>query len=147
MIGTTAIDEHLKKAEKLSDMVAWYESHDMVVRKFILDLIRIKQLKQEGIDQNENIIGLYSQLTELLSGGRKKAGTPFTLYDTGEFYRSMFILVMKDSIIIDANYSKMADQDWWSIDILGLTESNLDLYAEMVKKNYVKYARKILGLN
>ena len=119
MIGTTAIDEHLKKAEKLSDMVAWYESHDSVVRKFILDLIRIKQLRQEGIDQNENVIGLYSQLTELLSGGRKKAGTHFTLYDTGEFYRSMFVLVMKDSIIIDANYSKMTDQDWWSIDILG----------------------------
>ena len=41
----------------------------------------------------------------------------------------------------------MTDQDWWTIDILGLTQKNLELYAQMVKENYIKYARRILGVN
>jgi len=90
---------------------------------------------------------LYSRATEIISNGRKKAGDPFTLYDTGQFYRSMFIVVLKDSILIDADYTKMQDQDWWSINILGLTEKNLDIYAEMVRQNYIKYARRILDLD
>tara|TARA_R110000744_G_scaffold97622_1_gene188612 strand:+ start:5281 stop:5724 length:444 start_codon:yes stop_codon:yes gene_type:complete len=146
MIGNTAIDEHLKKAQRLSDSEAWFEAHNSSVKKIILDLIRESQLRSKGIDENENIIGFYSRTSEIISNGRKKAGTPFTLYDTGEFYRSMFIVVLKESILIDANYTKMQDQNWWSIDILGLTEKNLDVYAEMVKQNYIKYARRILGI-
>lgn len=147
MIGKTAIDEHLVKARRLSDSEAWFETHSNSVKKIILDLIRESQLRSKGIDQNESIIGFYSRATEIISNGRKKQGTPFTLYDTGEFYRSMFIVVLKESITIDANYTKMQDQDWWTIDILGLTEKNLDVYAQMVRQNYIKYARRILGLN
>jgi|TARA_R110001592_G_scaffold123644_1_gene331780 hypothetical protein len=147
MIGQTAIDEHLLKAQRLSDSEAWFEAHNSSVKKIILNLIRESQLRSKGIDENEKIIGLYSRATEIISNGRKKAGDPFTLYDTGQFYRSMFIVVLKDSILIDADYTKMQDQDWWSINILGLTEKNLDIYAEMVRQNYIKYARRILGIN
>lgn len=147
MIGQTAIDEHLLKAQRLSDSEAWFEAHTGSVKKIILNLIRESQLRSQGIDENEKIIGFYSRATEIISNGRKKAGDPFTLYDTGQFYRSMFIVVLKDSILIDADYTKMQDQDWWSINILGLTEKNLDIYAEMVRQNYIKYARRILGIN
>lgn len=147
MIGQTAIDEHLLKAQRLSDSEAWFDSHSSSVKKIILNLIKESQLRSKGIDENEKIIGLYSRATEIISNGRKKAGDPFTLYDTGQFYRSMFIVVLKDSILIDADYTKMQDQDWWSINILGLTEKNLDIYAEMVRQNYIKYARRILGIN
>ena len=146
MIGKTEIDEHLKRALLLDDGIAWIEANTDKVKKEILDLIRDDQL-YEGVDEDDDIIGYYSYWTELLSNGRKKQGEPYNLKDTGQFYRSMFVKVLKDSIIIDADFEKMEDQDWWSIGILGLTEENLDIYADMVKKNFILYARRILELN
>lgn len=146
MIGQTDIDEHLKKALLLDDSVAWFESHTKDLKKEILDYIRDDQL-YEGVDEDDDIIGYYSFWTEILSDGKKKQGEPYNLKDTGQFYRSMFVKVLKDSIIIDADFEKMEDQDWWSIGILGLTEENLDIYADMVKNNFILYARRILELN
>ena len=147
MIGSTAIDDHLKKATLLSDSEAWFEAHTPQLKKDLLDLIRVMQLTLDGVDMNNDIIGVYSLLTDILTGGRKQYGTPYTLDDTGEFYRSMYVTVLQDSILIDADYQKMQDQSWWSIDILGLTDQNLEFYAEMVKENFIKYARRILDLN
>lgn len=147
MIGQTKIDEHLKNALLLDDSIAWIESHTKEVKKSILNLIRKKQLYDQGIDENKNIIGTYSPLTEQISGGRKKAGSPYTLLDTGEFFNSMYVKVLQDSIYIDADYQKMEDQNWWSVSILGLTEENLDKYAEMVKENFILYARRVLELD
>ena len=147
MIGNTLIDEHVRKATQLSDAEAWIEAHTEQLKKDLLDLIRINQLREQGINEFEQIIGTYSFVTHLLSGGRKQAGDPFTLEDTGDFYRSMYVNVLNDSIIINADYEKMQDQTWWSESILGLTEENLGKYAEMVKENYVQYVRKTLGLD
>jgi len=147
MIGNTLIDEHVRKATQLSDAEAWIEAHTEQLKKDLLDLIRINQLREQGINEFEQIIGTYSFVTQLLSGGRKQAGDPFTLEDTGDFYRSMYVNVLNDSIIINADYEKMQDQTWWSESILGLTEENLGKYAEMVKENYVQYVRKTLGLD
>tara|TARA_R100000951_G_scaffold14390_1_gene11306 strand:+ start:748 stop:1191 length:444 start_codon:yes stop_codon:yes gene_type:complete len=147
MIGQTEIDEHLKKALLLDDSIAWLDSHTNEVKKMILDYIRNDQLFDEGIDSNEQIIGTYSYWTEVLSNGKKRMGEPYTLKDTGQFYRSMYVKVLNDSILIDADYTKMEDKNWWSIDILGLTEENLEKYAEMVKKNFILYARRVLELD
>lgn len=147
MIGETAIDKHLKRTKLLFDSVAWLDAHSSQVKEDILNLIRESQLMAEGVDEDNQIIGTYSFMTELISGGRKQEGDPYNLNDTGEFFRSMYIKVLADSIVIDANYAKMEDQDWWSIGILGLTQENLDKYAEMVKENYILYARKILELD
>ena len=146
MIGETEIDEHLKKALLLDDSIAWIEAHTKEVKKEILDLIRNEQL-YKGVDEDDDIIGYYSYWTELLSNGRKKQGEPYNLKDTGDFYRSMFVKVLQNSIVIDADFEKMEDQDWWRIGILGLTEENLEVYAEMVKNNFILYARRILELN
>jgi len=147
MIGETAIDKHLKKTKLLFDSVAWLDAHTPQVKEDVLNLIREAQLMAEGVDENNEIIGTYSYMTEVISGGRKQEGDPYNLNDTGEFFRSMYIKVLADSIIIDANYQKMEDKDWWSISILGLTQENLDKYAQMVKENYIKYARKVLELD
>lgn len=66
------------------------------VDKFENDLIKeiessdsIKELQEmqwdKGQDSDGNVLGLYSKATEILSFGRKKAGTPFDLDDTGDF--------------------------------------------------------------
>lgn len=147
MIGQTKIDEHLKKALLLEDSIAWFESHTDEVKKDILNLIRFDQLFERGINEDEDIIGTYSQLTEELSGGRKKAGSPYTLLDTGQFFNSMYIKVLQDSILINGDSQKMEDKKWWSISILGLTEENLNEYAEMVKENFIIYTRRVLELD
>jgi hypothetical protein len=147
MIGQTAIDEHLRNSKVLFDSVAWLEAHNEQLKKDILNLIRIKQLKDKGVDENDQVIGYYSAVTDMITRGRKAEGDHYTLDDTGEFFRSMYVVVLTDSIVIEANYSKMQDQEWWSTDILGLTEQNKNWYAQMVKENFIKYARKILQLN
>jgi hypothetical protein len=147
MIKGTEIELHLQKAIELSDTIAWFDAHSDEVKDSILDLIRQEQLFEEGIDEEGQIIGYYSRLTEELSGGSKKAGDPYTLKDTGQFYRSMVVKVLNDSIVIDANYTKMEDQKWWKIGILGLTEDNLEKYAEMVRENFILYAREVLDIN
>lgn len=147
MIGNTNIDIHLKKAVLLDDSIAWIDAHSDEVKEEILNLIRDEQLMEEGVDANNDIIGTYSYLTEVLSGGRKRMGDPYNLNDTGAFFRSMFIKVLSDSILIDADSAKMEDQNWWSVDILGLTEENLDTYAKMVKENFILYARRVLELD
>ncbi len=147
MIGKTAIDVHLKKTRLLVDSVAWLDAHTPQVKEDVLNLIREAQLMDKGVDEDNQIIGTYSFMTELISGGRKQEGDPYNLNDTGASFRSMYIKVLKDSIIIDADSQKMEDQDWWSISILGLTQENLQLYADMVKENFILYARRLLELD
>lgn len=147
MIGKTAIDYFLKNNNMLIDAEAWFESHDREVKDMIIKLIQDKQLIESGVDSEGRVIGYYSYWTEIISEGRKQEGDPYNLEDTGEFFMSMFIKVLADGIIINADYAKMQGQDWWDLNILNLTEENLTKYVEKIKENYIIYARKVLGLD
>lgn len=147
MIGKTPIDLHLKRALLLNSAKAWIEANTDELRELIVNLIRYNQLTEEGVNSEGNIIGYYSQMTEILSEGRKKRGEPYDLNDTGEFFRSMYVQVLADSIVVNADYAKMEDQNWWNINILNLTDENLEVYIEEIKQNYVKEARRILELD
>ena len=147
MIGKTAIDVLLSENVLLIDKVAWFQANNKEVKETVVKLIQEGQLIAEGVDSTGNVIGYYSAFTEILSGGRKREGDPYTLEDTGEFFRSMFVQVLADSIKINADYAKMNDKDWWDLNILNLTEENLTKYVEKIKENYIIYARKVLGLD
>jgi len=147
MIGKTAIDLHLKRALLLDSAKAWIEANTEELRELIVNLIRYNQLTEQGVNSEGDIIGTYSYWTEVLSGGRKQEGDPYDLNDTGEFFRSMYVKTLSDSIVINADYTKMEDQNWWNINILNLTDENLEVYIEEIKANYVKEARRILELD
>jgi len=147
MIGKTPIDLHLKRALLLDSAKAWIEANTDKLRELIVNLIRYNQLTEQGVNSEGDIIGTYSYTTELLSEGRKKRGEPYDLNDTGEFFRSMYVQVLADSIVVNADYAKMEDQNWWNINILNLTDENLEVYIEEIKQNYVKEARRILELD
>jgi hypothetical protein len=147
MIGKTPIDLHLKRALLLDSAKAWIEANTDELRELIVNLIRYNQLTEQGVNSEGDIIGTYSYTTELLSEGRKKRGEPYDLNDTGEFFRSMYVQVLADSIVVNADYAKMEDQNWWNINILNLTDENLEVYIEEIKANYVKEARRILELD
>lgn len=141
----TKVGKVLQNAKLLNEAAAWIEAiTPQLQTKIVRDWIQEDQLYKRGIDENGDIIGFYSVATENISKGRKKAGTPFTLYDTGEFYRSMFVSALSDSIIIDGNSTKMEGQLWWGEEILGLTDENLEKLILEVKESYINYARRIL---
>jgi hypothetical protein len=147
MIGNTPIEQQLRLATKLDDAKTWFDVHTNDIKNLILELIRQKQLWEKGVDKFNEIIGLYSPVTESINP-EKVAGTPFTLKDSGFFYRSMFITVLKDSILIEADAKDMEGQRWWKEqNILGLTEQNMNIYVENLRAKYIKYTRLILGIN
>lgn len=134
----------------LSDKVAWLESMDPATRRFIIQMIQKDQLTDKGVDEDGDILGLYSRATEILSGGKKPEGDPYNLNDSGEFYRSMAVLVNPDSILIDGDTDKMESEDWWKMNnisaekVLGLTDANMTKLAERLEEKYIEYARKTL---
>lgn len=142
----TKLDNLLNNGKMLSDAVVWYDYFTVKNRLFILDLIRIKQLKEQGIDKDGDVIGTYSFATELISSGEKQEGDPYTLEDTGEFYKSMFITVYRDAFEVNANANKKDTNlfDAYGTGIVGLTKENTAVLMVELKKHYYNYVKKIL---
>lgn len=53
--------------------------------------IQREQWAIEGADVHGHTIGFYKKLTEELTGGRKKAGEPYDLKDTGDFWQKTYL--------------------------------------------------------
>lgn len=148
----TRLGKTLNRTRLLSDKVAWYQSFDTILKNKILDWVRYDQL-MKGVDENDQIMGLYSEVTEIINPS-KQAGTPYTLYDTGEFYRSLFMVILLDSFIIDGDDEKIDDSgdvtrlfDWLGNGIVGLNEkSRAKLKKELIIK-FNKYVRDILQID
>lgn len=137
----------LRRGRTLGDAAAWLAAFTPQNKKQLLDWIRYDQLRNKGVNADGEIIGYYSRATEIISQGRKKTGEPFTLEDTGQFYRSLFVVVLTDALIIDGDVEKFKDQNWYNDKIIGLTDENFTKLIEMVKTEFVDYARKILFRN
>lgn len=149
-IGKSKLDELINRALTLSEATAWLNSFDSATKKDILDWIRIEQLTNKGVDKNDEIIGYYSFATEKITKGRKRAGDPYDLFDSGDFYKSMYITVLQDSILIDANsstFTEMQKQDWFRNEILGLTDESMDKLKNKIKEKYIEYVRKVLQID
>lgn len=56
----------------------------------VIDIQR-QQWGDDGKDSKGSVIGFYKKKTEELSGGRKIAGTPWTLNNTGDFWSRTFL--------------------------------------------------------
>ncbi|MBU3660998.1 MAG: hypothetical protein FGM14_14070 [Flavobacteriales bacterium] len=145
MIEQTPIYQLLLRTRALKNSVAWYDAfrNSSNLKGQILDWIRNDQLRENGIDEFGNVIGYYSSLTSQINP-KKKFNTHYTLEDTGDFYKSMFIRVFYDAITINANADKMEDKEWWSNSILGLTDENLSKFVDKLRDQYILYARRIL---
>lgn len=143
----TLLGDKLKKAAKLSESLAWLEAFDQALMNTIIKWIQEDQL-QQGIDEDGDIIGLYSDFTESLNP-EKIAGTPYTLDDTGDFYRSMYVVVLKDSIIIEANPTKGNDNLFFKYGdgIIGLTEESMGKLQEEIRKKYIQFVKDALEID
>ncbi len=143
-IGNTKLHQLIKNIKGLNDLVAWYSIFDGETKVKILDLIREDQLRQKGVNAEGDVIGFYSYTTELISNGEKQEGTPYTFYDTGEFYRSMYMVILSDSVVFEADPMKGDDNlfDKYGSNILNLTTQSREKMKEFLIKNYRDYVRK-----
>lgn len=138
------ITRNAQKIQESKILVEIYLESD--VQQFILDLNRYAQLFNEGINIKDEPIGYYSQRTEEITGGRKKAGTPYTLKDTGDFYSTFGIkLNVEGDVWIVANTIK-DDNDLLNIDkdILGLTVNSTNELIEKITPLFIQGTKEQL---
>jgi len=147
MLEKTPAYKILKNASLLNDAVAWFDifKNNYDLKAEIVRMITEDQLFQQGVDGNDRIIGYYSPTTEQLSRGRKKAGKPYTLFDTGEFYRSIFVVTLYDSLVIKGDSTRFENQRWFRDEIVKLSDENLTIFVdELLRDKYIKYVKRIL---
>lgn len=145
-IGNSKLHEMVRRRRLLSDSLVWFNAFDTDLKRQIVEWITQDQLKEKGIDADGDVIGYYSQVTEFINP-TKKFNTHYTLYDTGSFYRSIFIQVLSDRIVPNATsetYRKMQDKDWFTDRILNLTDENIQLLKMELKDKYIAAVRKVL---
>ena len=141
-----------------TDLIALKNQEDKIF-KLVLDNRFIKELithlntdEQLGKDKVDSLgahLGTYSHATEVISKGQKKAGAFINLNDTGAFWDSWKVQVKKALIEIDANPFKEDTNlfDEYGIDVLGLTDTNLQILINEATKLYIQYYRKNLPIN
>ena len=104
------------------------------IRKFEKHLAdeNVDVIFNESKDVFGSPIGFYSKGTESITGGRKKAGQPFDLKETGEFLEKVFANVEKESIFFDTSDDKRQDvlSNLLSRDIFGLSDDRLNKFLE-----------------
>lgn len=151
----TVLGHLLNSAQlRLSEQFFWRKTFsDPLFRKWILDKIRQDQLFKKGIDQDGDIIGYYSEFTEMMNP-EKKAGTHYTLKDTGEFYESMIIYIYTNYIEIDADPWKENDNGEkenlfykYTEAIIGLTDEHMGQLALEVLRRYQIEIMRTLSVN
>lgn len=147
-VMNTEIGQLLKRVKVLKDAIAWIKAIDTKEKELIIKAIH-EQL-QEGIDEDGDNMGYYSLMTERITKGRKQQGDPYTLEDTGAFYRSMFVEVALDSFFIDGQAQKSPIDNLFAKfgeGIVGLTPLNLDKLVNRLQIKYIKYVREVLQIN
>jgi hypothetical protein len=124
-MGLDRIYKNLLGVDTVEIMVETLEELD----KFMSDLNR-EQLIQGKLSTGDDITPDYTETTvflkEKFGTGLGKITDNVTLYDTGNFHKSIFAEVFPDEVIIDATDGKLDDlESKYSKDILGLTNENI----------------------
>jgi hypothetical protein len=120
-------------------------------QQFVLDLIRIHQLFEKGIDETGDVIGYYSWTTENMYNPEKVEGTPYTLKDTGAFYRSMEATLGDLELTIDADPLKTDKTgkrtnlfEKYGEGIIGLADESKEKLREEVLEKCYEQVRRLL---
>jgi len=148
MLNRTALYEFCERVKLLNEVDAWMQSFDNEVQDEIWQLIAIEQLDKKGIDETGKVIGYYSRKTEQLDS-RKKAGSHYTMNDTGDFINSIVAEVSADLFTINADGQKPFVNlfDKYGDGIIGLTSDNLENLKILLTEKFIQYARRILQLD
>jgi len=145
--------EQIEKANKIKPRRIETDMF-MYIRKlesFIIDLNK-NQIEIESKDIHGKAIGFYSEATEVMSGGKKKAGEPFTGVDTEDWFNGFYMYQKSGEIGIsskdpknDIILSTNPQNPWLSRDLFGLSDKHLE---EVIRSKILPFiienSRKIL---
>lgn len=114
------------------------------IKDLIIHLNTDDQLGKDRINSLGEHLGIYSIFDKKGRGGQF-----YNLNDKGEFWDSWMVIVKEDSIIIDANPFKEDTNlfDEYGLDVLGLTDENLQIFINEAQKLYIQFIRKHLSIN
>ena len=149
----TELGIKLRRSAMLYNRVIWLEIfQDPALRTWVLDLVRQDQLFEQGIDEDGDVIGTYSEFTELINP-EKKAGTHYTLKDTGEFFNSFVLRIYPGYFEIDADPIKVNDQGEtenlfykYTEAIIGLTDESKEKLGQEIIRRYARAVREFLKI-
>jgi len=146
-----ALNDLLRNTKILMDAgILWnHVFSDKDFQTWILDLIRDDQLMEKGVDETGKIIGTYSWATQNIYNSSKIEGEHYTLFDTGDFYKSMLILLGTDYFEIDADPIKENANLFtkYGEGIIGLTEESLEKLREETKRRYAIEIDRLFSLD
>jgi len=147
-LTNTVLGDLMERTTHISHREVWYYVfQDMAFKQKVLDWIRIDQLFEQGVNEDDKVIGTYSIVTETVYNPNKIAGSHYTLFDTGDFYRSFMLEVVGDGIIINADGLKDDGTDLlekFTNKILGLNEESKAKFIEEIKERYNTEALRLL---
>lgn len=120
------------------------------IEKQIVDLNK-EQIETDSKDIHGNAIGFYSYATDLISGGKKKQGDPFTGVDTGNWFKGFYMQEVSGVISLGSSDPKTHDilssEHWLSDDLFGLTDENLvKVIEENILPFIIQNSRLILNI-
>jgi len=132
-----------------ADIIWNHVFSDKQFQVWILDLIRDDQLMEKGVDETGKIIGTYSWATQNIYNSSKIEGEHYTLFDTGDFYKSMLILLGTNYFEIDADPIKENANLFtkYGEGIIGLTEESLEKLREETKRRYAIEIDRLFSLD
>ncbi|EJL66310.1 hypothetical protein [Flavobacterium sp. CF136] len=147
--------EQLARSKKLqpnrlkNDLFKYIRS----IEKDLLDLEK-KRISEDSKDIFGNPIGFYSEATEILSGGNKKAGDPFTGIDTGDWFKGFNMQEVAGVIRFSSTDSKNSiilsngpDNTWLSDELFGLTDKELkEVITSRLLPFFIKNSKNILQI-
>lgn len=149
----TELGLKLRQYAMLYNRVLWVSIfNNATFRTWVLDLVREDQLFDQGIDEDGDVIGYYSEFTEAINP-EKVAGTHYTLKDTGEFFESFYLTIYPDYFEINANPIKVNDDGEtenlfykYTEAIMGLTSESKDKLGREILRRYRLELYKLIGI-
>lgn len=144
--------EQLQKSKKLKtenikrDLSKFIRS----IEKQIIDKNK-EQIEIDSKDIHGKAIGYYSYATELITGGSKKQGDPFTGKDTGNWFDGFYMQEVSGVLSFGSTDPKTNDilssEHWLSEDLFGLTDENLtEIIEEQILPFIIRNSRSILDI-
>ena len=125
----------LNEAKITADLFAYIRS----IEKELIEY-NVNQINAESKDIFGKPIGFYSKATEAITNGEKKAGQPFTGYDSGSWLGSFFLRPVSGGFQFWAKDTKTADilksKAWKSDDLFGLSDTDLN---DAIKVYFLPY--------
>jgi hypothetical protein len=142
VVDFTRLDRLFSALDNLTEDKIWIFAVDKDVQDEIIRINTEDQLEEEGIDSLGRKLGDYAPSTIAYKRRKGQRYDHVTLKDEGDFYNSFNVKVNVNEIIIDADDSSKYNKplfEVWGVDVLGLTDDNMNYIKQMILENYINF--------